>query len=154
MTATGPPYVDEHSTLVTTGPDEVWRALLDTLDHAFGRPAAAAYARAVRCRPPAATGPRPLTVGSTLPGFRVTIAEPGTALVLEGRHHFSTYALVVRLEPGAGGGTVLRAETDAVFPGLRGRAYRTLVVGSSGHARGMRRLLGAVRRRAEAGPHG
>jgi hypothetical protein len=151
MKPTGLPFVDEQATIVAAGPEEVWRALLDTLDRAFSRPAAAAYARAVRCRPEAATGPRPLAEGSTVPGFQVTAAVPGSELVLEGRHRFSTYAMILRLEPDGHGGTDLRAETDAVFPGLTGGAYRALVIGTRGHVIGMRRLLAAVRRRAEAG---
>ena len=81
----------------------------------------------------------------------MTAAVPGSQLVLEGRHLFSTYAMIVRLEPDGESGTHLRAETDAVFPGLTGGAYRTLVIGTRGHVLGMRRLLTAVRRRAEAG---
>jgi hypothetical protein len=151
MTPSGPPFVDEHATTVQAGPDEVWRALLTTLDRSFSRPGAAAYARAVRCRPATSTGPRPLAEGSTLPGFRVTAAVPRSELVLEGRHLFSTYAMVVRLEPDGPGGTRLRAETDAAFPGPAGGAYRLLVIATRGHALGMQRLLAAVRRRAEAG---
>jgi hypothetical protein len=151
MSRSGLPFVDEHATTIAAGHDEVWQALVDTLDRAFSRPAATAYARAVRCRPVAAAGPRPLTEGSTLPGFAVTVSVPGSELVLEGHHLFSTYALILRMEPDGLGGTDLRAETDAVFPGLAGGAYRVLVIGSRAHAVGIRRLLAAVRRRAEAG---
>ncbi|WP_151084231.1 SRPBCC family protein [Nocardioides cynanchi] len=150
MTSPDLPFVDEHEVVVAAAPDRVWAALVATLDRAFSRPAATAYARLVGCRPVGASGPRPLTQGSTLPGFRVTIAVPGSRLVLEGRHRFSTYAMVVRLEPDGRGGTRLRAETDATFPGVAGGAYRALVIGSRGHLIGMRRLLEAVRRRAEA----
>ena len=96
-----------------------------------------------------AAGPRPLAVGSTVPGFRVTTALPGTELVLSGRHRFSDYAFVFRLEPVGPGRTLLRAETRAVFPGAAGAGYRLLVVGSGGHARAVRRLLATVRRRSE-----
>jgi hypothetical protein len=44
---------------------------------------------------------------------------------------------------------VLRAESRATFPGLAGAAYRLLVVRSGGHVVAVRRLLSAVRRRAE-----
>ena len=45
------PYVDEHATTVAAEPSVVRIALLTTLDRTFSRPAAAAYARAVRCSP-------------------------------------------------------------------------------------------------------
>ena len=151
MTTPDLPFVDEHATTVTAEPERVWDALLATLDQAFSRPAAAAYARVVRCRPASASGPRPLAEGSTLPGFEVSTAVPGSLLVLEGRHRFSTYAMIVRLEAD-GLGTHVRAETDASFPGVAGGTYRALVIGTRGHVLGMRRLLAAVRRRAETNP--
>ena len=144
------PYVDEHATTIVAEPGVVRAALLATLDRTFSRPAAAAYARAVRCIPRDASGPRPLAAGSTVPGFAVSAAA-ADEIVLEGRHHFSTYALVFRLDPGSPGRTRLRAETRASFPGLTGGVYRALVIGTRGHVLGTRRLLEAVRRRAEAG---
>ena len=145
----GLPAVDEHATAVAAGGDDVWAALLDTLERAFTRPGAASYARAVGAAERAASGPRPLAVGSTVPGFRVTTAVPGAELVLAGRHRFSDYAFVFRLEPIAPGRTRLRAATRAAFPGAAGGCYRLLVVGTGGHARTVRRLLAAVRRRSE-----
>jgi hypothetical protein len=88
----------------------------------------------------------------TLPGVPGDRRRPGFGAGARGtRHRFSTYAMILRLEPDGHGGTDLRAETDAVFPGLTGGAYRALVIGTRGHVLGMRRLLAAVRRRAEAG---
>lgn len=143
------PFVDQHATTIAAEPDLVRVALLATLDRTFSRPAAAAYARAVGCVPREASGPRPLETGSTVPGFAISAAGRHE-VVLEGRHHFSAYALVFLLDPDAGG-TRLRAETRASFPGLTGGLYRVLVIGSRGHVLGTRRLLAAVRRRAEAG---
>lgn len=40
----------------------------------------------VGCADAHASGPRPLEVNSTFPGFRVTRIEPRSALVLTGRH--------------------------------------------------------------------
>ena len=85
-----------------------------------------------------------------MPGFAVSAAGDDE-IVLEGRHHFSTYALVFRLDPDSPGTTCLRAETRASFPGLTGGVYRALVIGTRGHVLGTRRLLESVRRRAEAG---
>ena len=143
------PFVDEHATAVAAEADLVRAALLDTLDGTFSPRGATAYARAVGCVPAAASGPRPLAVGSAVPGFAVTAVGPDV-VVLEGRHHFSAYALVFRLDRGENAETRLRAETRASFPGLTGGLYRWLVIGSRGHVLGTRRLLAAVRRRAEA----
>jgi hypothetical protein len=143
------PHVDEHATEIAAGPPEVWAAAVATVERSFSRPGAAAYARLIHCDPAATSGPRPLATGSDFPGFRVTAAVPESELVLVGRHRFSTYALILRLEPVSTGRTRLQAETRAVFPGLAGHAYRMLVIGSHGHAVGMRRLLSGIKRRAE-----
>ncbi|HEX7133100.1 MAG TPA: hypothetical protein VF228_11020 [Iamia sp.] len=144
------PEVDVHSTTVAGPPDVVWPALLATVDRAFAGPGAV-YARLVGCDPPAASGPRPLEEGSAIPGFAVTRAQPGRELALEGRHLFSRYALTFRLEPRGAAETVLSADSRAAFPGVHGRAYRLLVVGTGGHVVAVRRLLRSIRRRAEAG---
>ena len=69
--------------------------------------------------------------------------------MLEGEHRFSRYALIFHLDPLPGGRSRVRAETRAAFPGLRGRAYRALVIGTRGHVLAVKRLLRAVRARAE-----
>lgn len=163
------PHLDEHATVVTAGADAVWRSVSTTLDRSFTRPGAAVYARLVGCADSSASGPRPLAQGSTVPGFRVAATTPGRELVLEGRHHFSTYAVVFRLdpvpdsEPATAAGPAhdgeaapavryrLRAESRAVFPGPLGKLYRALVVGTGIHVRVMRRMLASIRHRAEAG---
>jgi hypothetical protein len=88
-------------------------------------------------------------IGSTLPGFVVARAIPPVTLALEGEHRFSRYALIFRIDRLANGGSRLRAETRAEFPGTRGRLYRALVIGTRGHVLAVRRILRAVRRRAE-----
>lgn len=142
------PYLDEHTTTVAAGADMTWRALADAVDASFSRTGARYYARAVGCADTAATGPRPLAQGSTIPGFRVVAAVPGRELVLQGRHRFSDYALVFRVEPAAPDRTLVRAESRAAFPGVAGAAYRVLVFGTRAHVRGIRSLLAGVRRRA------
>lgn len=142
------PYVDEHATVVDAETDGVWRGLGETVERSFSRPGTAAYARLIGSADSRVSGPRPLTEGSAFPGFRVTAAVPGRELVLEGRHRFSTYALIFRLEPAGPGRSRLCAETRAVFPGLLGGLYRRLVIGTGGHAVGVRRLLAAVGRRS------
>ena len=87
--------------------------------------------------------------GSTVVGFRVARSEAPTELALEGAHRFSRYALIFRIDDLGGARSRLRAETRADFPGAHGRLYRALVIGTRGHVLAVRRILGAVRRRAE-----
>jgi hypothetical protein len=145
------PYLDEHTTTIAAGVDDVWLALIETLDRTFSRTQATRFTRAVGCADPTASGPRPLAEGSAIPGFRVAVAVPGSELVLEGRHHFSTYALTFRLEPAGAGRSLLRAESRAAFPGVAGGVYRLLVVGTRGHVFATRRLLSAIASRAAKG---
>ena len=114
--------------------------------------AAPRYARAVGCADAEAGGPRPLEVGSTVPAFHVAELAPQRLLVLAGSHHFSNYALAFRLEPLGGRRTRVIAETRAEFPGLKGRAYRALVIGTRMHVLVTRRILRGVAHRAEAAP--
>lgn len=144
------PHLDEHTTLVGASADDVWRGLCAELERSFSRAPAAAYARLVGASDTRAAGPRPLAEGSAFPGFRVLVASPGEQLTLQGRHRFSSYLLIFRIEPQGPGRTRLRAESRAAFPGTAGGAYRRLVFGSGGHAVGMRRLLTAVRRTSES----
>jgi hypothetical protein len=148
MPITELPRVDEHIVLVEAGLGDVWSALVESLDGTFGRRGSAVYAWAVGCVPPTSSGPRPLVVGSTIPGFAVVSMAPDE-LVLEGRHRFSAYALTFHLDD-LGDRTRLRAETRAEFPGVAGGAYRALVIGTGFHVLGVRRLLDGVCRRAEA----
>jgi hypothetical protein len=137
------PLVDEHAVTIAAPPGDVWPALLRALQATFSGPFATTYARAVRCadREPCGTLDGP---GATVAGFRVTSAAPPAALVLDGRHAFSTYRLAFDLAP-VGGGTLVRAETRASFPGPHGALYRLVVIRSGGHAIGMRRLLQAIK---------
>jgi hypothetical protein len=146
------PIVDEHATVVEAGVAEVWPVLLKTVDRTFSRGGASGYARAVGCDPATASGPRPLAVGSTVPGFRVVAAIPGTELMFEGRHRFSSYSLTFHLEPVGAGRSRLRAETRAAFPGPLGRLYRLLVIGSRGHAVLVQRLLSSINRESSRTP--
>jgi predicted RecB family nuclease len=143
------PYLDEHVTSIAAGVDDVWRSLLEAVDESFTRPGAATYARLVGCDDCKASGPRPLAQGSTISGFRVVAANPGRELVLEGRHRFSAYALIFRLEQVDSGRSWLRAETRAAFPGVPGGVYRLLVFRTGFHVRVVRSLLSGIRRGAE-----
>jgi len=142
------PFVDEHEVEVQAPPDAVWEALRRVAEGSFSASTAARIARLVGCESVEASGPRPLAVGSTVPGFTVAVAEPGSELALAGRHRYSDYALVFHLD-GEGETTRLRAETRARFPGVTGRLYRAAVIGTRGHVLVTKRLLGAVKRQAE-----
>ncbi len=50
---------------------------------------------------------------------------------------------------GDDGTTTVLAESRAEFPGASGRVYRGLVIGTRGHVVAVRRLLQAIKRRAE-----
>jgi hypothetical protein len=66
-----------------------------------------------------------------------------------GSHRFSDYALIFRLEELREGHVELSAETRATFPGLKDSAYRAMVIGTRGHVVVTRRILAAVKRKAE-----
>lgn len=143
------PFVDEHATEVGSSPGPVWDALLVVAERSFEGGATPRIASLVGCEDREPSGPRPLAVGSAVPGFHVGAAEPQRELALVGAHRFSRYALIFRLDDLGGGRTRLRAETRAEFPGLRGAAYRTLVIGTRMHVLVTRRLIGAAKARAE-----
>lgn len=146
------PYIDVHSVAIAAEPPTVWAALIEWVDASFSRPGAEVVGRLLGTEHRATSGSRPLSPGSTVPGFRVAVATPGSELALEGRHRFSTYALVFRIEASGPGHTNLTAESRGAFPGWAGRLYRMAVVGTGGHVLAVRRILTSVRRRAEASP--
>jgi hypothetical protein len=145
----GLPHVDEHSIAIEAMPDATWDALLRVVEGSFASGASSKGARLLGCADNAASGPRPLATGSVLPGFHVETAERPRELALSGRHRFSDYALIFRLDEQGEGRTVLRAETRAAFPGLKGRVYRAMVIGTRMHVLVTRRILDATRRSAE-----
>lgn len=142
------PFVDRHEVEVLASPEAVWESLCRVADRSFSAPAASRIARLVGCESVEASGPRPLAVGASFPGFTVAIAEVGSDLALAGRHRYSEYALVFHLA-GDEATTRLRAETRARFPGVLGSVYCAAVIGTRGHVLVTKRLLAAVKRRAE-----
>jgi hypothetical protein len=113
------PYIDEHAIAISASPAETWSALLHTM-----------------CRNP----DDPTTVPF---GFSLEEARPPQLLALRGRHLFAAYRLVFELDP-EHDGVRLRALTFAAFPGVHGRAYRALVIGSGAHRIVVRRMLKRV----------
>lgn len=142
------PRVDEHSIEIAAGADRTWESLVTTLPRVFDTRLARRGARLLGCADQEARG-EPSVIGSTLPGFVVSRSVRPATLGLSGQHRFSRYALVFRIDELSASRSRLRAETRAEFPGLKGRAYRTLVIGSHGHVHAVRRILRAVRKRAD-----
>jgi hypothetical protein len=148
------PFVDERSVSVDASAEATWEALLEgyeggLADTAPGR----LVVRGLDCEPAERKG-RPGRIGSTIPGFIVARAVPPAVLALMGEHRFSRYALVFRITERIDAPVLLSAETRAEFPGLRGRVYRALVIGSRIHVLATGRMLRTVRRRAEKRPGG
>lgn len=114
------PYIDEHRTAIAAHRAAVWAGLLRVV-----------------CRNPA----DPTTVPA---GFRLELARPPDRLALHGRHPFAVYRLVFDLTDDGAGRTVVAARSWARFPGLRGRLYRALVIGSGGHRVVVRAMLGRI----------
>jgi hypothetical protein len=140
------PFVDGHSVIVSAPAAAVWRSLAWW----FARPRrlAGAYAHLVAADPRRATG-RLFAQGASVPGFEVAEAEPERLVRLTGRHLFSRYALVITVTPSPDG-TLLSAQTYAVFPGRHGWVYRGVVIGSGGHRLLVGRMLRTVRNHAQA----
>ncbi|WP_448809738.1 hypothetical protein [Agromyces bauzanensis] len=139
------PYVDEHAVTIEAGREVAWLALRRMVETAGpGR-----FARFLGCLDTAASGPRPLAEWSTVPGFHVVMVDRPRELALAGRHRYSDYALVFRLDELAPKRCRLRAETRALFPGTMGAVYRALLMGPGLHVLATRRMLRTVRRDAE-----
>jgi hypothetical protein len=141
------PYIDEHAIGVWASDREVWDALLATVPRVMDNRFARRYGPLVGVEHTRAAGEFG-TIGSTLPGFVCSRAVAPAVLALLGEHRFSRYALVFRIEKTATGAT-LRAETRAEFPGMKGRAYKALVIDTRGHVLIVRRILRIVKKRAE-----
>lgn len=123
------PFVDEHATVVAGTRDQVWEALERYADGVLARAADGTLSRLLGTDPPG--------------GFRVAERAPGQRLSLVGRHRFSRYRLEFLLDD-VGVRTRLRARTLAVFPGLHGQVYKTLVIRSRLHVLAVRRMLRQV----------
>ncbi len=142
------PFVDEHYIDVAATTDETWDALMRVLRGAGSARGGAPVARRLGCLTQETTGETG-AIGSTIPGFIVTRSVRPAMLALMGQHRFSRYALIFRIVEKPSGLTLLSAQTRAQFPGLSGRTYRGLVIGSRGHVVVTTSLLRRVRRRAE-----
>ncbi len=142
------PHVDEHAVDVAAPPEAAYAGVLAVLRGTFAPAGARRVAGLLGCDPGTTTGWDRPGVGSTVPGFRIREAEPPGLLVVAGRHRFSRYGIVFRVDA-AGGGSRVRAETRAVFPGPHGSLYRLAVIGTGGHVVVTRGLLAQIARVAE-----
>ncbi len=116
------PYIDEHAITVNASRDDTWSALLNVL-----------------CR----DSRDPTTVPI---GFVLHEARPPVRFALKGRHPFAIYRLVFELAQDRAQRTHVRALTWADFPGVHGKAYRALVIGTGAHrvvVRGMLKRIAA-----------
>jgi hypothetical protein len=142
------PPIDEHGTEIAADPEQVWEALAASLPRMLSTRRSVRFAQLLGCAFTESRG-EPTAIGSTVPGFIVSRSIRPSVLALLGQHRFSRYALVFRIDRLGIGRSRLRAESRAEFPRVRGRLYRTLVIGSRAHVLAVRRMLGAIRRRAE-----
>jgi hypothetical protein len=127
------PYVDEHVQAVPVDVMPAFDAVAAVARTLGERQLPALFVRA--------WGMRPET------GFAITELVPPDRVVLRGSHRFATYELAFLINQTAQGTTV-RARTSAAFPRLPGKLYRSLVIGSGGHARAVRAMLRRIARRA------
>ena len=112
------PYIDEHVITVDANRADTWSALVrlwcdDPHD-------------ACRVRSPF------FSLEETVPMHRLALA---------GRHLFAVYRLVFELDDRGPGRTRLAARSWADFPGVPGKVYRAIVIGTGGHRVAVRRLL-------------
>ena len=119
------PYIDEYAIPVTADRTATWQAVLR-----------------VMCRDPQDPTTVPL-------GFVLDEAAPPERFAIKGRHWFATYRLVFILTELPDGSTRLAAQTWAAFPGLKGRIYRALVIGSGGHRVVCRKMLDRIAAQAD-----
>lgn len=145
------PYIDEHSIVIGATRERVWNSLPSVLRASFARTLPAPLTRLWGLTPARSHGERhgALEEGDALTGFTVALARAPEHLTLRGHHRFSNYELAFELDAcDDDAGCTLRARTSAAFPGLTGRTYRALVIGSGAHRLLVRRLLRDVARRA------
>jgi hypothetical protein len=129
------PYIDEFATRVDGPAERTWEAVTRVLRGELK--GAGPLVRVLGAKPDRRSGDWDGDVsGATLPGFAVAEADRPRRLELRGRHRFASYSLVFLID-----GTSVRAQTYAAFPGVKGRAYRALVIGSGAHGVVTRRLL-------------
>jgi hypothetical protein len=125
------PYIDEHVVRVDAPRELVWAALQ--------RYTTSLLRNGERNPLLVLLGPEPRA------GFAIAESDEPRRIILVGRHRFSRYRLVFELTDAPGDGTLVRARSYAAFPGLHGRAYRALVIGTRLHVVATNHMLRAIR---------
>ncbi|MGH3958423.1 hypothetical protein [Mycobacterium sp.] len=118
------PYIDEHAITVAANREETWSALLR-----------------VMCRDPHDPSTAPT-------GFVLDEARPLVRFALKGRHPFAVYRWAFELDSDGPDRTRVRSQTWAAFPGLHGKIYRALVIGTGGHRVAVRWTLKRIAARS------
>ena len=144
------PFVDARSMDVEAPPRVLWEVLLDSVPGPRDPLWRRAWAGVLGADPRASNGLGAHVIGAERAGFSVCEVVPPATYALAGRHRFARYQLVFRIQAAPAGHSRLTAETFASFPGVPGRAYRALVIGTRGHALVVRLIMRVLRRRAEA----
>ncbi|MBF6207187.1 hypothetical protein IU483_24300 [Streptomyces gardneri] len=110
-------YIDEHARSVEANRDRAWKAVVKVV-----------------CKDPHDPAAAPT-------GFVLDSAEEPRRLALRGQHWFSKYALIFELDEEGPSRTRVRARSYGDFPGLHGRIYRALVIGTGCHQVVVRQML-------------
>lgn len=127
------PFVDEHELTTHAVADDTWAAV-ERYANAMAHSRRRVLSRVLGTEPAS--------------GFEIVGRQPRHEIALAGRHRFATYRLVFRVAPDGGRARIV-ADTFAVFPGLRGRLYRTLLLHTRGHQMATRLMLHRIRSLAE-----
>lgn len=128
------PFVDEHHTRVRATSERTWQAVMQLARGALARPAPTVLAALSGLVPPS--------------GFAIAEEDAPRRLVLRGSHRLSRYELAFDIDSQPDG-VRLTARTSARFPGIAGRVYRALVIGSQAHRVIVCRMLERIARSAE-----
>jgi len=129
------PFIDEHHAVADAPSSAVWDAVHASLERPLTG-VARRYAELVGAQDGRA--------------FVVDRAERPELLGLVGQHRFSRYALTFTFTALGPDRTRLTARTNAVFPGIGGQLYKTLVIRSRAHRVLTRGLLRRLAQRSEA----
>jgi hypothetical protein len=129
------PYVDQHAIRLSAPRKQAWAALNLYVERSLVGAEGSLLTKVLGTEPRA--------------GFEVSETVPEERLTLVGRHRFSRYMLVFELGDTADGATELRATTYAAFPGVHGRVYRALVIGTGLHVVATNQLLRGIRRQTQ-----
>lgn len=125
------PYIDEHTVRVDASRKAAWVGLRRYVESLL---------RGAQRNPLVALlGPQPRA------GFDMAESVEEQRLSLTGRHRFSRYRLDFELSDAPGGGTCVHARSYAAFPGLQGRVYRALVIGTRLHVVATNNMLRGIR---------